>query len=45
MFHFICEIQGVTNLPPVKMNLDPEIQMDHKRNLETLLSTLPLFPK
>jgi hypothetical protein len=32
--------QGVTNLPPLKMNLVPEIRTDWKRNLEILPSTL-----
>jgi hypothetical protein len=36
--------QGVTSLPPLNMNLIPEIQTDQKRNLETQPSTL-LFPK
>jgi hypothetical protein len=30
---------------PLKMNLVPEIQMDRKRNLKTLPSTLPPFHK
>jgi hypothetical protein len=30
---------------PLKMNLDPEIRMDRKRNFEILPSTLPLFAK
>jgi hypothetical protein len=30
---------------PLKMNLVLEIQSDRKRNLETLPSTLILFPK
>jgi hypothetical protein len=44
-FLFPCENQGVTNLPPLKMNLVLEIQMDRKRNLETPPSILLLFPK
>jgi hypothetical protein len=40
---FPCENQGVTNLPPLKMNLVSEIWTDQKRNLENLPSTLLLF--
>jgi hypothetical protein len=45
MVFSFCEKQGVTNLPPIKMNLIPDIQMDWKRNFKTLPSTLLLFPK
>jgi hypothetical protein len=30
-FYLLCENQGVTNLPPLKMNLAPEIQMEWKK--------------
>jgi hypothetical protein len=30
---------------PLKRNVIPEIQTDQKKNLETLLSTVLLFPK
>jgi hypothetical protein len=44
-FLFPYENWGVTNLPPLKMNLVLEIQTDHKRNFETLPSIFLLFPK
>jgi hypothetical protein len=43
-FLFFPKIQVLQTYPP-KMNLIPEIQMDQKRNLETLTSTLPIFPR
>jgi hypothetical protein len=42
---FPYENQGVTNLPPLKMNLVLKIRTDRKRNLETPPSILLLFPK
>jgi hypothetical protein len=35
----------VLQIYPLKMNLVLEIQTDQKRNLETLPSTILLFPK
>jgi hypothetical protein len=43
-FYFLMKIK-VLQTYPLKMNLILEIRMDRKRNLETLPSTLLLFPK
>jgi hypothetical protein len=41
----VAEVLMSSSPTPLKMNLVPEIRMDRKRNLETLPSTLPPFPK
>jgi hypothetical protein len=43
-FYFLMKIR-VLQTYPLKMNLVLEIRTDRKRNLETLHSTLFLFPK
>ena len=42
----VCgKIQGVTNLPPLKMNLVLEIRKGRRRDEGTLSSNHPLVPK
>jgi hypothetical protein len=43
-FYFLVKIR-VLQTYPLNMDLVLEIRMDQKRNLETLPSTLLLFPK
>jgi hypothetical protein len=42
-FYFFTKMR-VLQTYPLKMNLIPEIRTDRERNLETLPSTLLLFP-